>query len=147
MGVGMRRTGGCHCGCVRIAVEMPGHRPHYCNCTMCAMKGSLAIDVPVAALTVLEGGELLACYSFNTGVAKHWFCKNCGIHVFQQLRSDPRKYGVNAVCFKGLGRYDFTALAVHDGANAHPKDTGQPARLAGKISYTTMGKTTSSPRT
>lgn len=144
----MRHEGGCHCGGVRIAVKMPSDpRPHYCNCSMCAMKGSLAIDVPVAALTVLEGEELLGCYSFNTGVAKHWFCRKCGIHLFQRLRSDPGKYGVNAVCFDGLGRYDFDALRVHDGANAHSQDTGKPTRLAGTIAYTKSGQGTPSPRT
>ena len=137
----MRREGACHCGGVRIAVEMPSDpRPHYCNCSMCAMKGSLAIDVPIAALTVLEGSELLACYSFNTNVAQHWFCRSCGIHLFQWLRSDPGKYGVNAVCFDGFGRYDFDALCVHDGRDAHPKDTGLPTRIAGVMRYERLTK-------
>ena len=137
----MRREGACHCGGVRIAVEMPSDpRPHYCNCSMCAMKGSLAIDVPIAALTVLEGSELLACYSFNTNVAQHWFCRSCGIHLFQRLRSDPDKYGVNAVCFDGFGRYDFDALCVHDGRDAHPKDTGLPTRIAGVMRYERLTK-------
>ena len=132
----MRREGACHCGGVRVEVEIPDDaRPHYCNCSMCAKKGSLAIDVPPAALTVLAGHEVLGCYGFNTGVARHWFCRNCGIHVFQQLRSDPEKYGVNTVCFEGLGRYDFSELGVHDGGNAHPKDTGEPPRLAGHIRF------------
>ena len=99
------------------------------------MKGSVAIDLPIAALTVLSGEDLLACYTFNTGVAKHWFCKRCGIHVFQQLRSDPGKYGVNGVCFPGLGRFDFPEMSVHDGRMAHPKDTGLPNRSAGRILF------------
>lgn len=137
----MRREATCHCGGVRIAVEMPSDpRPHYCNCSMCALKGSLALDVPIAALTVLEGEELLACYSFNTGVAKHWFCRTCGIHLFQRLRSDPTKYGVNAVCFDGLGRYDFKELNVNDGRDAHPKDTGLPTRIAGFVRYERLTK-------
>lgn len=110
-------------------------RPHYCNCSICAMKGSLAIDVPRAALSVLAGEEALSCYSFNTGVAKHWSCRDCGVHIFQQLRSNPEKYGVNAVCLEGLGRYDFAELNVHDGANAHPKDTGRPTQIAGTMRY------------
>lgn len=132
----MRRVGRCHCGGVRFAVEMPSDaRPHYCNCSMCALKGSLAIDVPIAALTVLEGEPLLGCYSFGTGVAKHWFCRKCGIHIFQQLRSDPEKYGVNGVCFDGRGRFDFDELDVHDGRNAHPQDIGLPTRIAGRVRY------------
>lgn len=99
------------------------------------MKGSLAIDLPREALTVMAGDDLLARYSFNTCVAEHWFCRNCGIHLFQRLRSDPGKYGVNSVCFEGLSRYDFEELPVHDGAKAHPKDTGRPKRVAGTMRY------------
>jgi hypothetical protein len=92
VGVVTRREGACHCGGVRVAVNMPEPpTPHLCNCSMCAMKAIVAIDVPIEALTVLAGDDLLANYSFNTGVAKHWFCRNCGIHVFQKLRSDPSK--------------------------------------------------------
>lgn len=132
----MRREGACHCGGVRIAVEMQeAPQPHLCNCSMCSMKAMVAVDVPLEALTVLAGEELLSCYRFNTAVAKHWFCRNCGIHVFQRLRSDPTKYGVNGACFDRLGRYDFAALPVHDSANAHPKDTGQPTRIAGTMRY------------
>lgn len=135
-----RREGACHCGGVKIAVDLPENpRPHRCNCSMCAMKGSVAIDVPIAALTVLEGEGLLSRYSFGTGVARHWFCRQCGIHVFQQLRSDPEKYGVNGVCFPGLGQFDFAAMPVHDGANAHPKDTGAPTRIAGTMRYEAAG--------
>ena len=131
-----RREGACHCGGVRFAVDMPEQpTPHLCNCSMCAMKAKVAIDVPMEALTVLAGDDLLSCYSFNTGVAQHWFCRNCGIHVFQKLRSDPSKYGVNGQCFEGLGRYDFTSLPVHDSANAHPKDTGLPTQVAGMVRF------------
>ena len=143
-----RREGGCHCGAVRIAVDMPdAPRPHLCNCSICAMKATVAIDVPMEALTVVSGEDALACYSFNTGVAKHWFCKTCGIHVFQQLRSDPEMYGVNGACFDGLGRFDFAALPVVDSAKAHPKDTGQPSQIAGTMRYDTADDGTGTDRT
>ncbi len=102
---------------------------------MCAMKGSVAFDVPLAALIVTSGREFLSLYQFNSGVAEHYFCSNCGIHLFQRLRSNPSKYGVNVACVEGLGRYDFSELPVHDGAGAHPKDTGKPIRLAGTMHY------------
>ena len=136
VGVVARREGSCHCGKVRVAVDFPEvPEPHLCNCSMCAMKAPVAIDVPMAALRVLAGEDALGCYSFNTHVAKHWFCRNCGIHVFQQLRSDPTHYGVNGACFAGLGRYDFAQLPVHDSVRAHPRDTGQPRRIAGLVCY------------
>ncbi len=92
-------------------------------------------DVPLSALTIVEGEDNLALYTFNTGAAKHSFCKSCGIHLFHRLRSDPEKYGVNGVCFEGLGAFDFAAMPVHDGGDAHPKDTGRPTQIAGTLRY------------
>ena len=37
-------------------------------------------------------------YQFNTGLAKHQFCRHCGIHPFYVPRSDPDKIDVNARC-------------------------------------------------
>lgn len=136
MGLVMKHTGACHCERVIFDVEVTGEpTPHWCNCSMCAMKGSIAFDVPLAALTVTTGQELLSRYQFNTGVAEHYFCSNCGIHLFQRLRSDPSKYGVNGACLQGVGRYDFVDLPVHDGSRSHPNDTGKPTRIAGIMRY------------
>ena len=99
------------------------------------MKAMVAIDVPMDALVVTGGEDFLSLYKFNTGVAEHYFCSNCGIHMFQRLRSDPSRYGVNGACFDGLGRFDFDEMPVHDGGSAHPKDTGQPTRVAGSARY------------
>lgn len=93
-------------------------------------------DVPLAALTIVAGGDQLGSYRFNTDVADHRFCKACGIHLFHRLRSDPDKYGVNGACFAGRGRFDYPAMPVHDGGNAHPCDTGQSTRIAGTVAYT-----------
>ena len=132
----MRRQGNCHCGAVRIEVDFPSDaQPHRCNCSLCAMKGNVMYDVPLEALRIVTGADNLALYVFNTGAAKHRFCKICGIHVFHQLRSDQTKYGVNGVCFEGMGPFDFGEMPVHDGGGAHPKDTGRPMRIAGTIRY------------
>lgn len=131
-----KRTGHCHCGEVTIAVDFPtGALPHKCNCSICAMKGAVMFEVPLSALEIVAGEESLALYTFNTGAAKHRFCRICGIHMFHQLRSDPDKYGVNGACFGGLGQFDFAAMPVHDGGGAHPKDTGRPIRIAGTLRY------------
>jgi hypothetical protein len=44
------------------------------------------------------GGEFLTAYRFNTGTAKHLFCKVCGIKSFYVPRSDPDGFSVNARC-------------------------------------------------
>jgi len=98
------------------------------------MKGSILIDVPLAALRITEGQDRLTLYTFNTGVAKHHFCSTCGIHPFHQLRSEPDKYGINGVCLDGLDRYLFEELPVHDGQN-HPKDNDGRSGWAGVVRY------------
>ncbi|BBC73627.1 aldehyde-activating protein [Altererythrobacter sp. B11] len=125
----------CHCGGVTFTAAMPDHpRGGRCNCSICSMKGAVMIGVPLNALQVTGGEDLLRCYQFNTGVAKHWFCSRCGIHCFHQRRSDPGQYGVNAACVKGLSPYnDFPELPVSDGMN-HASD-GNPQRLAGWLRF------------
>jgi hypothetical protein len=51
---------------------------------------------------LLTGENDLSTYTFNTGVAKHTFCKTCGCHPFYVPRSDPEKIDVNARCLDGI---------------------------------------------
>lgn len=137
MGLGLSgiREGGCHCGAVRYRAEIPpGATVRRCNCSICAMKGVLMIDVPLANLEVTKGADVLALYTFGTGAAKHRFCPRCGIHVFHQTRSDPDKYGLNAATLDGVSPYDFAEVPVFDGIN-HPKDTGGKGQYAGVMRF------------
>ena len=90
--------GGCHCGRVRFRVTADLDRVTDCNCSMCTKKGILHLIVPQDAFELLSGADDLATYTFNTGVAKHHFCRHCGIHSFYVPRSDPDKIDVNARC-------------------------------------------------
>ena len=127
--------GGCHCGAVRFRANLPeGWKPHLCDCTLCGMKGNVMVDVPLTGLEITKGEDNLTLYTFNTGVAKHRFCKTCGIHPFHQLRSEPDKFGVNAVCLDGVSRFDFTEMPVHDGQN-HPKDNNGIRRWSGVMRF------------
>ena len=93
--------GGCHCGGVRFRVRVEKFVASDCNCSMCAKKGMLHLIVPLDRFELLRGGELLTTYSFNTHVAKHRFCKTCGMHPFYTPRSDPDKVDVNIRCLDG----------------------------------------------
>ena len=133
----MVRNAHCHCGGVRFTVAFPDEtlRGSRCNCTICAMKGAVMAYVPREAVTVTQGEDMLACYSFNTGVAKHHFCKTCGIHCFHQPRSDPDLYAVNAATLEGVGPYeDFPVMPVADGQN-HSLDNGGKRRMAGIVRF------------
>jgi len=94
--------GGCHCGAVRFRVQSDFARVSNCNCSICTKKGFLHLIVPRDQFELLCGRENLTTYTFNTGVAKHTFCKTCGIHSFYTPRSDPDKVDVNVRCLDGV---------------------------------------------
>ena len=95
-------TGGCHCGRVRFRVTAELTGVSDCNCSMCTKKGILHLIVPQDAFELVSGADALTTYTFNTGVAKHHFCRHCGIHAFYVPRSDPDKIDVNARCLDGV---------------------------------------------
>ena len=69
-----------------------------CNCSICSKSGYLHLVVPKSKFKLLQGGEYLSTYRFNTGVAKHLFCSICGIKSFYVPRSNPDGYSVNVRC-------------------------------------------------
>ncbi len=62
------------------------------------MKGFLHLIVDKSEFELLSGQDSLATYAFNTGVAKHLFCRVCGVHPFYVPRSHPDGVDVNARC-------------------------------------------------
>ena len=92
-------SGGCHCGRVRFEVSAPAAiSVAECNCSICAKSAYLHLIVPKSRFRLLRGEESITTYTFNTGVAKHFFCKVCGIKSFYVPRSDPDGVSVNARC-------------------------------------------------
>ena len=69
-----------------------------CNCSICSKTGFLHLIVAKDQFRLLRGQELLVEYQFNTGVARHLFCKICGIKSFYVPRSNPDGYSVNVRC-------------------------------------------------
>jgi hypothetical protein len=94
--------GGCHCGRVRFRVTADLDRVTECNCSICTKKGFLHLIVPPEQFELLSGKGDLATYRFNTGTARHTFCRHCGIHAFYVPRSDPDKIDVNVRCLDGV---------------------------------------------
>jgi hypothetical protein len=92
-------TGGCHCGRVRFEVIAPAKlEVADCNCSVCSKFGYLHLIVPADRFKLLSGREALSTYSFNTHVAKHYFCSTCGVKSFYIPRSHPDGISVNARC-------------------------------------------------
>ena len=94
--------GGCHCGAVRFRVAVDRYEAIDCNCSMCTKKANLHLIVPPDRFTLLRGADALTTYTFNTGTAKHTFCRICGIHPFYTPRSHPDCIDVNVRCLDGV---------------------------------------------
>ncbi len=91
--------GSCHCGAVKFEVEAPEEvEVENCNCSICSMTGFLHLIVPQRAFRLVSGEESLTTYTFNTHVAKHKFCKVCGVKPFYIPRSNPDGIDVNLRC-------------------------------------------------
>ncbi len=91
--------GGCHCGRVRFEVDAPAAiEALECNCSICRMSGYLHLIVPASRFRLISGAEALSEYAFNTGVARHRFCRHCGIKPFYVPRSHPDGIDVNVRC-------------------------------------------------
>ena len=91
--------GGCHCRRVRFEVDAPAVIDALdCNCSICRMTGFLHLIVPASRFRLVSGEDALADYRFNTGAARHLFCRHCGVKSFYVPRSHPDGYSVNVRC-------------------------------------------------
>ena len=130
-------SGACHCGAVRFTVDLPCglSSARRCTCSMCRMRGAVAVTGELASFALLEGADKLATYRFNTGVAEHHFCSVCGIYTHHKRRSNPNELGINVACLDGLSPFDFREVVVLDGVN-HPKDRADGRSLvAGTLTF------------
>lgn len=91
--------GRCHCGAIQFDVDAAENiECQECNCSICRSSGYLHLIVPKSAFHLRQGHESLTTYTFNTGVARHLFCRNCGVKSFYVPRSNPDGIDVNVRC-------------------------------------------------
>ena len=116
-------NGACHCGAVKFTIRLTEGfaSARRCTCSICRMRGAVAVTSTPDAFHINEGADKLATYQFNTGVAEHHFCSVCGIYTHHKRRSNPNELGVNVACLDGVSPFDFPEVLVHDG-NRHPGD-------------------------
>jgi hypothetical protein len=115
--VPVTHRGGCHCGAVAFEVDAPARLvAQECNCSICAMTGFLHLIVPASRFRLLRGADALETYSFNTGTARHLFCRRCGIKSFYVPRSNPDGYSVNVRCLDG-STIESVTVEAFDGRN------------------------------
>jgi len=116
-------NGACHCGAVQFTVTLTEGfaSARRCTCSICRMRGAVAVTSTPDAFRITQGEDKLATYLFNTMSAEHHFCTVCGIYTHHKRRSNPNQLGVNAACLEGVSPFDFQELVVFDGSR-HPAD-------------------------
>jgi len=108
--------GSCHCGQVQFEVEIELSRVVTCNCSICVRKGAVYTAVPESRFNLIQGEDELTLYQFGTGTAKHYFCKQCGIHPFHRSRMNPEHWTINVNCLEQVDR-DALEPKMFDGQN------------------------------
>jgi len=95
----MTYEGACHCRAVIFSVEAPeAITCQECNCSICRPSAYLHLIVPARSFRLIQGEDALTTYTFNSGIAKHLFCRVCGIKSFYVPRSNPDGFSVNVRC-------------------------------------------------
>ncbi len=72
------------------------------------------LKVHESEFTLLSDWSTVSLYEWNTRVAKHYFCKRCGIYPFHKKRSAPDHYGINVHCIDDLS-CDNIAIRASEG--------------------------------
>lgn len=129
-------NGQCHCKAVKFKVKLSDgfNTIRRCNCSLCSMRGAIAVSAQLGGIDIYEGKDFLSEYRFNTKEAAHFFCSKCGIYTFHQRRSNNNQYGVNVACLEGISPFDFLEVQVLDGKN-HPKDNDGKVEIAGFLRF------------
>lgn len=108
--------GSCHCRTITFEIEAPEYiEAEQCNCSICSKSGFIHLILPLSKFKLLSGNDAISIYTFNTGLAKHTFCKYCGIKPFYTPRSNPDGIDVNVNCL-GI-KPDQVKIICFDGQN------------------------------
>ena len=110
--------GSCSCSKVTFEVETKLKRISKCNCSICTKKGIIHHVVDQNKFILISGKDNLSLYQFGTMRAKHYFCKYCGIHLFNNPRTYPEKVSVNVNCLNDFDlEKEMPKVVKFDGRN------------------------------
>jgi len=100
--------GGCHCQAIRYQIKLDqsigSRKITLCNCSICEKFGYLHLIIPKLQFKLGSDWDLLENYQFNKKIAKHYFCKKCGVKSFYQPRSHPDCWSINVRCIDNFSQ-------------------------------------------
>lgn len=104
--------GSCHCGAVAFTVDAPMTSALACNCSLCRRRGTLLAFVPREAMTVTQGADVLARYTFNRHAIVHRFCTTCGVAPFSEGTHPATGEAMAAINVRCLPGIDLSTLQI-----------------------------------
>lgn len=111
-------SGSCHCRAVQFTVLAPRDLTLWrCNCSICLMKQNHHFIVPKQKFILTTGSDKLTLYTFNTKVARHYFCQICGVQSFYHPRSNPDGVAITFNCIQNKSDCDSVKIQDFDGEN------------------------------
>ncbi len=108
--------GSCHCGKVTFELVTDLSPALRCNCSICKRKGIPMVTAAEDSFKITAGEEFLTLYQFNSKVAKHYFCRVCGIYTFHNPRSNPALTRVNSGCLDGVDPLELATELINGAA-------------------------------
>lgn len=107
-----RHTGDCHCGRIKFEFRCePDQIVYRCNCSICERVGFLHLIIPERDFTLLTSWDEIAEYNFGSGIARHFFCKTCGVKPFYVPRSNPEGISIHYRC---VDPSTFAEVSIED---------------------------------
>jgi hypothetical protein len=94
--------GSCHCGAIKFEIDTDFPELTTCDCSICRRRNALMVRVHESDFRLLAGQSDLVEYRFHSRVARHFFCRVCGIYPFHRKRVTPDHFGVNVFCLEDL---------------------------------------------
>lgn len=136
MGNVRKHLGSCHCGAVKYEVEIDASSGTRCNCSICTKIGQLGSMVKPASFRLLTSEGKLSFYEWGHKVAKRYFCKTCGVHVYGAVHLEQLGGDFVSVNLSTLDDVDPADVRVahwdgrHDNWQAGMRDTPWPIAIA-----------------
>lgn len=75
------------------------------------------LGVKIGKFRIVQGADKLSLYQWNHKIARHYFCRICGIYTHHQRRSNPLEIGVNTGCLTDVDAREFNTDIVGNGAD------------------------------
>jgi len=127
-----KHTGGCHCGAVKLEVEIDAARGSRCNCSICTKLGMTGGIAKPDALRVVTGEAELASYQWGGRTATRYFCKHCGVTCFSRGHLPELGGDYVSIALNVLDGVDPAQIEIqywdgrHDNWDAGPRATPWP---------------------